>query len=123
MKRMAVVYLFGAVLLGCQNQGLETRCSTFATLHDMTGLDGCGFVFELEDGTILEPVRIFRCGTPPAPDEGRVPSDPLEDFEWVDGKQVFLDYELLEESASICMMGKPARITCIQEAVALPTGE
>ncbi len=118
---MTVVYLFGILLLGCQSNNLETRCSTFATLHDMTDLDGCGFVFELEDGTMLEPVIPFSCGTPPLPDKREEP-DPLDGFEWVDGKEVFLDYELLE-SASTCMMGKPARITCIQEAIALPTGE
>jgi hypothetical protein len=33
----------------------NAACSTLATVHDLRGLDGCGFVFELADGKRLEP--------------------------------------------------------------------
>lgn len=95
------------------NVGGEDKCSTPATLRDLTGLDGCGFVFELDNGTRLEPLRMLYCGTPPLPKE--VTEDPLYNFEWVDGKRVLINYEL-SSSPSICMVGQTVKITCISEA-------
>src|SRR5688572_16796943 len=88
-------------------------CSTKATMRDLTGFDGCGFVFELEDGTRLEPLRIGYCGTPPMPKD--LPKDPLAGFEFVDGKKVKIGYTLAESGGSICMVGPLVHITCITE--------
>ena len=38
---------------GCSEDLAEQTCSTPATVVDLSGLDGCGFVFQLEDGTRL----------------------------------------------------------------------
>jgi hypothetical protein len=110
-----------ALLVGCNDETHvqpESQCSTPATVRDFTGLDGCGFVFELNDGTYLEPVRIFYCGTPPVSEEQM--KDPLTSFEFVDGKKVRIDYEEMLEMGSYCMAGKPVRISCVSEQL-LPT--
>lgn len=107
--------ILSIAILSCADNDAEqpsTPCGTAATIRDLTGLDGCGFVFELEDGTRLEPVWVFECGTPPLPEQ------PVEnvfpDFEMVDGKEVWIDYELAS-SPSICMVGQTVIITCISE--------
>jgi len=124
LMRSACIFLFViTVFAQCESDSPED-CSTPATVRDLTGLDGCGWVFELEDGTRLEPFRVFRCGTPPLSKE--TTEDPLLDFEFVDGKRVFIDYEIVHQnwheradSVSICMVGPMVRITCITEAVVI----
>jgi hypothetical protein len=86
-----------------------------ATVRDLTGLDGCGYVFELADGTRLEPMRLLYCGTPPLPKE--VTEDPLYDFEFIDGKHVRIRFEEMPDAASACMVGKIVKITCIEELI------
>jgi hypothetical protein len=119
MKKLTFIIFstFSAVLFwGCEEDKITSiSCDqgVMATVKDLTGLDGCGFVFELNDGTRLEPIRLMYCGTPPLPKE--VTKDPLYDFEFVDGKQVRMGYEEINDAASICMVGKIVRITCIEE--------
>lgn len=116
MKRILVLIL--ALTLGGCSENVPTPedapgpCSTLATVRDFSGLDGCGFIFELSDGTRLEPVMIGYCGTPPLPKE--VTDNPLYDFEWVNGKKVRISFEPTT-NASICMAGIPVTITCITE--------
>jgi hypothetical protein len=102
-------------LIACEEETTTNTCNpgTLATVKDLTGLDGCGFVFELTDGTRLEPVRLFYCGTPPLPKE--VTEDPLYNFELTDGKKVRINYVEANDVATICMAGKTVRITCIEE--------
>ena len=112
MKKISVLFFVVLFALSCSEEVTVEGCRTKATIRDLTGLDGCGFVFELEDGSRLEPIRIFFCGTPPVPKEQL--EDPLYNFEFVDGKEVLIDYEL-STSPSICMVGQTVRITCISE--------
>ena len=114
MNRLIITIFIAVAFIRCNDNVVEVSCSTPATVVDLTGLDGCGYVFELEDGTRLEILRMMYCGTPPLPKE--VTEDPLYNFEFVDGKKVFIDYDLVEGYGSICMVGKIAKITCIQEA-------
>jgi hypothetical protein len=119
MNKSILSFLILAVSLlvatSCDEEQIDTSgCTTSATVRDLTGLDGCGFVFELEDGSYLEPVRMMVCGTGPLPKE--VTEDPLFDFEFVDGKKVTIGYEEIMNRASICMVGKTVRVTCITEA-------
>lgn len=104
---------------GCSEEDITRSCDQAvpATVRDLSGLDGCGFVFELEDGSKLEPFMLGYCGTPPLPKE--VTENPLYNFEWVDGKQVLIGYEVVPDAASICMVGKIVKITCLEE-LALP---
>lgn len=83
------------------------ECTTKATVKDLTGLDGCGLVFELEDGTILEPERRTYV-QPPKPEE-----DPLYYFELVAGQKVIIGYEA-SNAGSICMAGEMVFVTCIK---------
>jgi hypothetical protein len=111
MKKILVLIFVAFTFTQCDDDNNGT-CSTFATVKDLTGFDGCGFVFELEDGTRLEPLRIFICGTPPLPETSQ--EDPLIGFEFVDEKRVRISYEVTE-NLSACMVGPVVKITCIQE--------
>lgn len=101
----------------CDDNLMRVSCNVgvSATVRDLTGLDGCGFVFELEDGTRLEPNRIGYCGTPPLPKE--ITEDPLFDFEFIDGKRVIIGFEEVDGAAGICMVGPIVKITCLEEVV------
>ena len=109
MKSLISLILLLLAMSQCTDEALH-RCATKATVRDLSGLDGCGFVFELPDGTRLKPAIVGYCGTPPLPKE--VIQDPLFDFEFVDGKEVFISYEPVA-SASICMVGPTVKITCL----------
>jgi hypothetical protein len=110
MKKGSVIMLVVLVFaFGCDNQEVQknNNCSTLAIVRDLTGLDGCGWVFELKDGTKLEPVLNVH-----------LPRDvdyALADFEFVDGKTVLIDYETVPNAVSSCMVGPIVRITCISE--------
>ena len=72
---------------------------------------------KLADGTRLEPQLIGYCGTPPLPIE--VTQNPLYNFQFVDGKQVRIGFEELPDAASVCMVGKAVKITCIEESISI----
>jgi hypothetical protein len=83
------------------------ECSTVAIVKDLTGLDGCGLVFELKDGSWLEPeYRVYV--QPPKPEE-----DPLYYYELKANEKVQISYQSTG-SASICMVGDVVFITCIK---------
>lgn len=120
-KIITIPILFCALAFSSCKENEIPLCSTLAVVRDYSELDGCGYVFELEDGTILEP-RLFPvlfCGTPPVPKE--ITNHPLYDFEWVDGKQVYIDFEPVNDVASVCMTGQVVEITCLREAVVRTT--
>lgn len=112
--RTIFLLLFTALLLfTCSDENVfEQQCFTPATVRDLSGLDGCGFVFELEDGEILIPSRIFYCGTPPLGPE--IKEDPLNNFSWEDGKRVMIDYTIAD-MPNICMAGQVVKITCLSD--------
>ncbi|HEY5690746.1 MAG TPA: hypothetical protein VIS49_04740 [Cyclobacteriaceae bacterium] len=91
--------------IDCEN----TVCATKATVVDLTGLDGCRFLFELADGTRLEPERRTYIKAP-TPVE-----DPLYHFELNAGQVVKINWEESTDLASICMAGPIVFITCITE--------
>ncbi|MFM7850839.1 MAG: hypothetical protein ACKO96_02755 [Flammeovirgaceae bacterium] len=111
-----ILTLLVATAWSCKEEEVskaQKSCSTLAMVRDLRGLDGCGFVFELPDGKKLEPLRVWYCGTPPISKEQM--EDPLANFEFVDGKQVKIGYDLVEGQASICMVGTLVKITCLEE--------
>ncbi|HEY0742826.1 MAG TPA: hypothetical protein VGD40_15255 [Chryseosolibacter sp.] len=113
-KTFGLLLLLTAALVSCDEneEAVSPDCDVVATVVDLRGLDGCGFVFELEDGTRLEPVRVFYCGTEPMPE---IPADPLHTFDFAAGKKVKISYDISQEIGSICMAGTPAKITCLTE--------
>lgn len=106
-------------MASCEEDDAAPQCSIPATVRDLRGLDGCTFVFELEDGTRLEPqIRYYinGCYATPTPFNGIRPpeDDPLFNFEFVNGKKVLIEYEEVD-APSICMVGQTVEITCITE--------
>ena len=112
MKTFIALLLMIFLFPQCSEEGLKKACSTRATVRDLTGLDGCGFVFELEDGTRIEPIVTYMCGTKPLPKEAT--EDPLFNFSFAEGKRVLISFEPAS-NATICMAGFPAIITCLSE--------
>ena len=94
---MKVFYslLFVVVVSSCMKQACPGGVK--ATMLDLAGLDGCGFVLELEDGTRLEPLNLNEF-----------------DFTPKDGLKLRVSYNE-EPSGSICMVGPSVRITCITQ--------
>jgi hypothetical protein len=109
MKNSIVIILLALFATGCTERsdpdtdtkaGKLKSCSTPARLKNLTGkLDGCGYVLELNDKTILEPVVL--------PDD--------IGFDFSDGKLVYINYEEVE-AVSVCMAGKTVKVTCMKAA-------
>jgi len=74
----------------------ECNYSTYGTVVDLTGLDGCGLVIQLQNGTYLEVASV------PA---GLVLTE---------GLIIKFDYILNPNLASICMVGPIVDITCFE---------
>ncbi|GAA0191088.1 hypothetical protein GCM10009122_53250 [Fulvivirga kasyanovii] len=100
------------ILAACHSEpGIEpNNCSYDAVVEDHTGLDGCGFLFRLKNGEYLYPVWPYFCGTPPQAVE-----NPLEDFEYVNGKRVRIEFEYLEGFANVCMKGSTVIINSVED--------
>ncbi|PTB97025.1 hypothetical protein C9994_04665 [Marivirga lumbricoides] len=110
---VAIMLITGFVACESESAHISKDCIYTATVEDLSGLDGCGFLFKLDNGDYLEPVwRWGFCGTPPLP-EGAT-EDPLWDFNYVDGQRVRLGFEPANDVGSICMKGKPVIITCLE---------
>jgi hypothetical protein len=91
----------------------DCQCSTPATIKDYRGMDGCGWILELENGERLQPLFSKGwCATPPIP---KVLTDSVE---WVNGKQVRINYTARPDMNNSCMVGKIVEITCICESTA-----
>jgi hypothetical protein len=109
-SQLTTTILIGAALTcaACKTDngtGTSPCTGVPATVKDLAGLDGCQFVFELADGTRLQPVM------PTNDDAG----NPLTSFTFTDGKKVILGYEVQANMASICMAGKMVTVTCLEE--------
>ena len=85
------LFVFAIMLAGCNEEPSRKACENgvLATVRDLTGLEGCGFVFELADGQRLEPYGLifFYCPTEPCPKSPltkEMMENPLYNFEFVD---------------------------------------
>jgi len=108
------VLVFVILLLSlnsCTEKDLPTTtCSTLPTVKDMRGLDGCGYVFVLDNGQKVEPVSLTGWyGTTPQTNE---PTNPLQNFALSDGQRVSIGYKEVD-AGSICMIGQTVEINCI----------
>jgi hypothetical protein len=94
---MKVIYviLLGISITSCMKQACPGGVK--ATMLDLAGLDGCGFVLELEDGSRLEPLNLNEY-----------------DFSPKDGLKLRVSYKE-EPSGSFCMVGPSVRIECITQ--------
>ncbi|KAA9327209.1 hypothetical protein F0P96_18415 [Hymenobacter busanensis] len=73
-------------------------CTTAATVRNLAGLDGCGYVLELADGKRLEPAGAM-----------------WEAYPKHDGEKVTIAYAD-DPRGSICMVGTTVKLSCIQQA-------
>lgn len=85
---------------------IPVGCNVTATVTDFTGLDGCGVMLVLEDGTRLNPERRQYFQAPKQQD------DPLYYFTLTAGEKVKIAYTETH-GADICMAGKTVFVTCI----------
>ena len=94
MKKLAYSLIGGLILMAntCTPETSE-HCNYKGTVVDLTGLDGCGLVIERLDGQRFEVMES---------------PEPL-----VAGQHLMFDYEEVE-GASICMVGKLVKITCME---------
>jgi hypothetical protein len=103
MRRLYPLLLAACLLplaFSCQEDSSSEpapECKTPATIRDLTGLDGCGYVLELGSGQRLEP------------------HGPLWDnYAKHDGERVTISYTA-ELTASSCMVGEGVKLSCIQQ--------
>ena len=111
MKAFAFSFLM-AGLLQCGPETtvikcFEATCNAGATVKDLTGLDGCGLVFELNDGTVLIPEKRTYIQAP------RPEEDPFYHARLKDGDHVKIGFRSVD-LATTCMAGKVVFITCIE---------
>ena len=94
MKKLFFLVLI-LVLASCAQQ----HCShgVPVKMRNLNGLDGCGWVLELTDGSRLEPINLNTYN-----------------LNLVEGKKIYVTYEDFP-GASICMVGKIVKITSVCE--------
>lgn len=98
-RNRLITCLFGLMLLfACESEQESYLIKSYGTLIDMSSIDQCGFVIELEQGGIL------------------VPENYPEDFTPQSGQTVYVVYEILENYASECNAGPIIRIESIEIA-------
>ncbi|UII30649.1 hypothetical protein LVD17_20360 [Fulvivirga ulvae] len=107
------------ILAACHSEsGIKPdNCRYNAIVEDHSGLDGCGFLLRLENGEYLNPVWPYFCGTPPQHEE-----NPMENFEYVNGERLRIEYEYLEGFVTVCMKGNTVVIKSVEE-VQCPSAE
>ena len=101
MRRLLLVCALMALLapaFSCQDEEPSpAECQTPATLRDLTGLDGCGYVLELAGGQRLEP-------------HGAT----WEAYPKHDGERVTISF-IEDPVPSICMAGRGVELQCIRQ--------
>ncbi len=111
MKRILIYILPLVTLAACKESPIieenPDACSITATVKDLTGLDGCNFVFELTDGTKLIPERRTYIQAPSAE------ADPVYYYQFKDGAKVQIGFQD-SQALSACMAGRMIFITCIK---------
>ena len=95
LKTTSWISLTVLLLMACN----KNKCSDSvkAELKDLSGLDGCGYVIELENGNKLEPLNLSDF-----------------DIDLKDGNKIWVSYHLTTNFiGTICMVGDIIEIDCI----------
>jgi hypothetical protein len=111
MKILVAVSMLLVGLFKCQGsektaEYVPVGCSEIASVVDFTGLDGCGLMLVLEDGSRLNPEKRVYVQAPKRED------DPLYYFTLVAGEKIKVSYKETN-GMDACMAGKTVFITCI----------
>ena len=91
--------IFPVILFSCKKDGNPDKNAVAATLYDYTGLDGCSWVVDLEDGSGICEIAGF----------------PDTDIDIKDSIKVWVTYQPADTQISICMVGPRVKITGIWE--------
>lgn len=91
-RKLAATLGFGVLLVGCDADSDPDGGNS--TLRDYTGLDGCGWVIEVDEGDVLEPMNL-----------GEFIDNPASDM------RLLIEYTEESGYASICMVGPIVRLT------------
>jgi hypothetical protein len=96
MKKIILFIAISFLIFSCtkSHEGM-----TKATIEDFTGLDGCGMMLVLENGTALEPGNL---------------NDFSSTVSITDGQKVWVKYQE-NNVASICMAGQTVLIDELEE--------
>jgi hypothetical protein len=89
IKRILALAIF-IVLLSCKK---ESHGEVNATITDISGIDGCGLILVLDDGSRLEPVQHNFLLTP--------------------GQRVAVKYKKVN-NVSICMVGETVKLISLR---------
>ncbi|OIQ29734.1 MAG: hypothetical protein BM564_05890 [Bacteroidetes bacterium MedPE-SWsnd-G2] len=100
MKQLLLLCLAVTFTTVACKENKKTKCpnGVSATVKDMKGLDGCSWIFELEDGTNVQPFNL----------------DEFE-FHFEDLQKIVVSYTEDKGMAGICMMGPMVRVSCIDK--------
>lgn len=110
MKKVLYLMLLSGIWFSCHKE-VEPGCDTLATVTDLSSVGGCGFGFKLTDGSVVVPDQhTHSCGHK---------TNPLSNFQLVDGMEVKIGYEIERHHRSPCSAGTVVEITCI-EALTIP---
>lgn len=84
------------LMFSCSDKG-ECKGSVHVVVKDLTGLDGCGKVLQLDDGSYLEPQN-------------------MNDFniDYLVGDEYHVTFKEIS-GGSFCMVGKIVEIKCLSE--------
>ena len=105
MKKLFTLLLLAGIWSSCHKH-IEPGCTTAAMVVDLSATSGCGFGFQLPDGTMLiAEQHTNNCGHH---------NDPLLNFQLSDGMKVKIGYEKENHHTTSCNAGAVVEITCIQ---------
>ena len=105
MKKALLLGFISLTLLAntCEKSGNDPAPYTSScenavqvTMNNLTGLDGCGWLLTLADGTRLEPINLDSYIATP-----------------VEGEKIWASITPRTDLASICMVGPIVEITCV----------
>ena len=97
-KILVLTFIVLTLCINSCNKQSECENSHSAKLVNMTGLDGCSWMIELNDGTKLEPTN-------------------LNDFNinLQENQKIWIVYHTAAQMASICMHGEIVTVDCISK--------
>lgn len=101
MKKLLLIGLVSTAILSITSCEKKNGCphnSEKAMVRDFTDSDSCGIVFQLEDGTKLEPTNLSE----------------YQFINYEEGQLIWVKYKPAA-GASTCGLGDIVRLTCVSE--------
>jgi hypothetical protein len=100
-----------------KEEHLKAPCTTFATVRDLSSKAGCGFVFELVDGTKIVATEEVHHNKHNKNHNGggchNGPTNSPPSFSLADGQKVKIGYEVLNSTPNACG-AIAAEIKCLE---------